>query len=126
MPVFKGKLTIATIQNVDAISTHIDDLFSQAVNLFHETQSALVISEREHASIKLLVVRDRAQGEIERLKEEAEKLDFTAVAGMYAVAGYTKDQCIMRAKEDLLGLQDGIEKTEELMQRMVADVVYGV
>jgi hypothetical protein len=70
-------------------------------------------------------MRDRIQGEMERFRGELEKINLTDVAGMYAVAGYTKEQSIEKAKEDLSGLREGVESVKTALQRMVADVVYG-
>lgn len=125
MPPPRGELTISSIQKIDAISTHIRDLFSQASKLHHEARNALVLTERESAGIEFRAMRDRIQGEMERFREELEKINLTDVAGMYAVAGYTKEQSIEKAKEDLSGLREGMESVKNALQRMVADVVYG-
>ncbi|KAF2448449.1 hypothetical protein P171DRAFT_481517 [Karstenula rhodostoma CBS 690.94] len=124
-PVFRGETTLTTIQTIDQLTTRVHELFQQAFDLYHDSKHAIVASERENASLQLRVLSETLQKDIAGQQEVSASLNVTDVAEVHVTAGYTKDEAVIRAKEDLAGLSRRIETIERLISKIVAEMVYG-
>ncbi|KAJ4346680.1 uncharacterized protein N0V89_010611 [Didymosphaeria variabile] len=123
---FAAKPPLATIQKVDQITDRIHELLLRVVDLHYEFKNGLVRSERENAGIQLKALSETIKKDIEEGRDAAAALNVTDVAEVYTTAGYTRDEALVKAKEDLAGLTGRMRKVEEILGRMVAEVVYNV
>jgi hypothetical protein len=101
-PASRGETTLTMIQTIDQLVSHAHDLFQQAFDLFHDSKHGIVASEREIAA----------------------SLNVTDIADVYVTAGYTKGEAVIKAKEDLEGLNRRVDTIEGRIKRMVAEVMY--
>ncbi|KAF9737451.1 hypothetical protein PMIN06_001144 [Paraphaeosphaeria minitans] len=124
-PAFRGEKTLTTIQTIDQITTRVHELFQQAFDLYHDSKHALVASERETAGLQLRGLSEVLHKDIAEQHQVAASLKLTEVVEIHVTAGYTKEEAVVKAKEDLAGLSGRISTIEGMVGMMVAETVYG-
>jgi Trp operon repressor len=123
-PASRGETTLTMIQTIDQLVSHAHDLFQQAFDLFHDSKHGIVASERETAGLRLRSLSETLQKDIAQQREVAASLNVTDIADVYVTAGYTKGEAVIKAKEDLEGLNRRVDTIEGRIKRMVAEVMY--
>jgi hypothetical protein len=118
-PASRGKKTLTTIQTIDQLVSRVHDLFQQVFDLYHDSKHAIVASERENAGLQLRSLSETLQKAITEQREVAASLNVTDIAEVYVTAGYTKDKAIIKAKEDLKGVNGRVDTIAGRIGRML-------